>query len=178
MRRKSPAVPQCAIPGRTERPQGPSPLAGPDRPCGPHPLRPLTAGNGTRTPNTRSTGAVSRRYAVRTFRRGRMPGPLPRLTDHPSCPPARHLPGGTRLVRDRVPGGVELMGFEPTTPCMPSQSHQQTGPHDTSPDSTSPQVRMSRALLRFVTVFVHCSIARRTTRDVAVAVQVKPLPRR
>jgi hypothetical protein len=35
---------------------------------------------------------------------------------------------------------VELRGFEPLTPCMPSQSHRQTEPHRASPDPTSHQV--------------------------------------
>jgi hypothetical protein len=35
---------------------------------------------------------------------------------------------------------VELRGFEPLASCMPSQWHQQTGPHDASPGTTSPQV--------------------------------------
>jgi hypothetical protein len=35
---------------------------------------------------------------------------------------------------------VELMGFEPTTSCMPSQSHRRTGPYGASLDTTSHQV--------------------------------------
>jgi hypothetical protein len=39
-----------------------------------------------------------------------------------------------------VPGRVELRGFEPLTPCMPSPLHPQTGPYGASPDTTSHQV--------------------------------------
>jgi len=35
---------------------------------------------------------------------------------------------------------VELRGFEPLTPCMPSRLHQQTRPYGPSPDTTSHQV--------------------------------------
>jgi hypothetical protein len=39
-----------------------------------------------------------------------------------------------------VLGRVELRGFEPLTPCMPSQSHPHTGPYSASPNTTSHQV--------------------------------------
>jgi hypothetical protein len=39
-----------------------------------------------------------------------------------------------------MPGGVELRGFEPLTPCMPSPFHRQTGHHGALPHPSRPQI--------------------------------------
>jgi hypothetical protein len=59
-----------------------------------------------------------------------------------------------------VPGRVELRGLEPLTPCMPSQSHRQTGPYGASPDATSHQVgRQVKALAVRFYVGLHGPVA-------------------
>jgi hypothetical protein len=45
--------------------------------------------------------------------------------------------------RNVVRGRVELRGFEPLTPCMPSQYKRRTGHHDTASGIAKPQMKTS-----------------------------------